>query len=135
MAMNKKLIIIIAAVVILAAVGVGLYFFVFRETEPVELRIEHSIGDQFTTNVKNSTKMFVAGMVIVVNEKGLEELISTEVNIIRDTVIFILRDLEEDDITAEGTQDALRRKLVAAINDALEIESVVDIRFNNFIMA
>ena len=134
--MNKKIIIIIAAAVVLGAVGAGVYFFVLRDTGPApELRIEHSIGEAFTTNVKGSSKMFVTNMVIVVNADKLDELISTEVNTIRDTVIFILRDLDEDDITAEGTQTALRQRLAAAINEALEIDNVVDIRFSNFIMA
>jgi len=133
--MNKKIIVVIAVVVILAA-GAGLYFFVLSdESEPPEVRIEIvPVGEVFTTNVKGSQRILRAGVVLVVDREGLEDLLAARNNAIRDTIIFTLRDLEEEEIR-EVSQDNLRRRLATALNNTLGIDNVVTILFNDFVMA
>ena len=130
----KKLVIIIAAVVIIA--GGALYFFMFSmNQEKPEVRVEYSPGDFFTTNVKNSTRLSKVGIILVVNEEKLEEQLASENARIRDTIIFILRDLTDEDFRAEGMQEELRERIIEALNERLGIDNFVEVLFNDFVIA
>lgn len=131
--MNKKIIIVVVIVVVVA--GAGAYVFTQGNSGPKpEVLVEYSPGDVFTTNVKGSARILKTAPVLVVNSDSLEEMLAAENTRIRDTIIFILRDLEEDDIKPPAPQDALRDKLVDALNKELGIDNIVAIRFNDFVM-
>ena len=133
----KKVLIVVVIVLILG--GAGLYFFVLAgDSEKPEVRVEYSPGDFFTTNVKvdgGATRMLKAGIVLVVNEEGLESKLEQENARIRDTIIFILRALTVDEITAEGEQEELRTRIVDTLNERLGIDNFVEVLFNDFVMA
>ena len=131
--MNKIVIIIIAFVVVAAA---AVYFFMFNSSvEKPEPRVEYSPGEFFTTNVKDSSRILKATIILVVNAEGLEEMLSNENARIRDTIIFILRDLTDEEIKdTETTQDALRERIITALNERLGIDNFVEVLFNDFVM-
>ena len=131
----KKVAIIIVVIVVIG--GAALYFFMFSggDKEKPEVRFEYSPGDFFTTNVKESTRLLKATIVLIVNDDRLEDMLAKENARIRDTVIFILRDLTEGDIRDEGTQDELRDRILAALNERLDINNFVEVLFNDFVMA
>ncbi|MDR0489939.1 MAG: flagellar basal body-associated FliL family protein [Oscillospiraceae bacterium] len=130
--MNSKVIIIIVVVVIVAAGAV--YFFTQGTGEKPEVLVEYSPGDFFTTNIRGSTHLLKTSPVLVVNVEGLEDMLAKENTRIRDTIIFILRDLSEDDIAAPAPQDGLRARIVKALNELLGIDNFVEVRFNDFVM-
>ena len=133
--MKKPIIIIIIAVIVIAAAA-GLYFFVLSgDKEKPEVRVEYSPGEFFTTNVSGSSRILKATIVLVVNTDGLEEMLTAENARIRDTIIFILRRLTEDEIRAEGTQDELRETIITRLNETLSIDNFVEVLFNDFVMA
>ncbi|MPM03697.1 hypothetical protein SDC9_49964 [bioreactor metagenome] len=134
--MPKKTIIIIAVIlVVVLASGAAVYFFLIRNTKdkPVEL-YNYAIKDSFVTNVKDSTKLFKVTVILVLNKKGMDDYIETNQYTIRDTILFILRDLTEDDIMSSDIQDKLRVTIPKAINEALNIDNVVSIKFSDFVM-
>ncbi len=53
---------------------------------------------------------------------------------LRDTILFILRGLTEDDITDTEIQHSLRGRIADALNQALEIDNIVNIKFSDFVM-
>jgi flagellar basal body-associated protein FliL len=129
----KKIIII---VVILAAVGAGAYFLFFKD-QGEETKTElynYAIKDAFITNVKDSVKLCKTQVVLVVNEKGLEDTLDENLYTIRDTVLFILRDLTEEDIKSMDIQEKLRESIPQALNQALEVDYVVSVYFSDFVM-
>ena len=130
----KKIAIIIVVVVVVAAAA--LYFFVLSgDDEKPEVRVEYSPGDFFTTNVGGgSSRLLKAGVILIVNQEGLEEKLTLENARIRDTVIFILRDLTEDEIRLQN-QDKLRDRIVTELNERLEVDWFVGVLFNDFVMA
>ena len=131
----KKIIPIIAAVVVLG-VGAALYFFVFREPgEKPEIRVEYSPGEFFTSNVDGTPRLLKATLVLIVNEEGLEEMLTAENARIRDTIIFILRSLTEEEIRDTGTQEKLRNDIINALNRRLGIDNFVEVLFNDFVIA
>ena len=134
--MNKIVIIIVVVVLLIAAAG-GLYFFVLRdESEKPELRVEYSPGDFFTTNVSGSSRLLKSTIVLVVNSDKLDLMLEENNARIRDTIIFILRDLTEVEINDQSTwQRELRDRIVFELNERLGIDNFVDVLFNDYVMA
>ena len=131
----KKIIPVIIVIVVLAA-GAGMYFIMFSgDGEKPEIRVEYSPGDFFTTNVSGSTRLLKAGIILIVNENGLEEKLAQENARIRDTIIFLLRDLTENEIKQLNSQEALRNRIIEALNERLGIDNFVEVLFNDFVMA
>lgn len=134
--MPKKLMIIIGAVLLIGG-AVAVYFFVLRgsnqEEEPVVV-YNYAIENAFVTNVKDSTKLFKTTVILVVNEEGMEETLDANIYIIRDTILFIMRNLTEEDISSSDIRDRLRNSIPAALNDALQIENVISVYFSDFVM-
>lgn len=136
--MKNKAILPILLVLIMAIAGGAVYFFVLRdsstkkEAEPVYFT--YNIEDAFVTNVKNSNKLFKITIVLVANTDTLDSILAEKEYIVRDTILFMLRDLTEEDLTKEGIQDELRTKITDALNKALEIDSITTISFGDFVM-
>lgn len=131
--MKKSLLIIIA--IVLIGGGIGAYFLFFKENEDAKVeQYNYAIKDAFITNVKDSAKLFKTQVVLVVNEKGMEETLDENLYTIRDAILFILRDLTEDDITSMDIQDSLRDSIPKALNQALEVDYVVSVYFSDFVM-
>ena len=136
--MNKKMMPIVIVIVVVAAIGAGVVLFVLNNSaEKPEARVEYSPGEFFTVNVKDAPtgRILRAGIVLIVNKDGLEDMLTEANNRIRDTIIFILRDLNEDDINAPGTQELLRDRIIMALNERLAIDNFVEVLFNDFVMA
>ena len=133
----KKIIIVIVVVIVLAAVGGGLYFIVFAaDNEKPEVRVEYSPGEFFTTNVFGSTRLLKATIILVVNDDKLEDKLVAENARIRDTIIFVLRDLTEEEIREQSTQQReLRNRIIRELNSRLGIDNFVEVLFNDFVMA
>ena len=128
----KKVVIIIAVI----AGAAALYFFVFSgDKDNRDVRIEYSPGEFFTTNVKESTRLLKTSIILVVDDEGLEKKLTAENTHIRDAIIFILRDLTEEEIRAPGTQDELRDRLISALNERLGIRNFVEVLFSDFVMS
>lgn len=137
---KKKLLrVIIIAVVVLLAAGAAYYFFfrdkgeeVAEETPPV--LYNYAIKDSFVTNVKSSKKLFKTTIVLVSNEKDMDAFYEANLYTIRDSILFILRELTEADIVSEDIQDILRASIPDTLNKALDIECIVSVYFSDFVM-
>lgn len=131
----KKILIIAVALVALA--GAAVYFFVLAPT-PELPPVTFSPGDYFVTNVKDSNRLLKAAVVLVLDTdkayKKLPARLDANVAGVRDTIIFILRELDEDEIRADGVEDDLRKRISAALNTSLETEGVKTVLFSDFVM-
>ena len=132
--MGKKLIIVVVA---LAVVASGLYFFVFRNNnndKKQAVTYDFAIKDPFITNIKGSSKLFKTTLVLVVDNKKLTTSLTNETAKIRDTVLFILRNMTEEDLKNQSVQETLRKTLPEKLNKALDISGIVSVRFTDFVM-
>lgn len=128
--MQKKIIIIIVAVV--AAVGIGVWIFTRPAPEPEP--VAYSPGDYFITNVKDSSMLFKTDIIIELLGDGDVATLEDNNYIVRDTIISVLSDQSEEDIRADDAKDALREKLVKALNEKLGINSVETVYFNEYVI-
>ncbi len=132
--MGKKLIIVIVA---LAVVAGGLYYFVFRgnsDNKKQAVTYDFAIKDPFITNIKGSSKLFKTTLVLVVDNKKLTSGLTNETSKIRDTILFVLRNMSEEDLKNQSVQETLRKTLPDKLNKALDISGIVSVRFTDFVM-
>lgn len=136
-AMKSKAMIPILLILILAIAGGSAYYFLVlrnTDTKTETKTYTYSIDDSFITNVKNSSKLFKTTIVLVSNSDKLDDLLSQKEYVVRDTILFLLRDLTEADITKEDIQDTLRTKIADALNQALGIDNITSVYFGDFVM-
>ena len=130
----KKLMPVILGVVVLAGVALGYMY--FTGGEEVEVYEYYSPGDFFVTNVKDSNSLFKSSVVLVLNtddEKVLEDLDKMN-SIIRDTIIFVLRDQSADTLKSTVLHETVRETIKAKINERLSVTYIVDVLFNDYVI-
>lgn len=137
--MKKKVVLPILIVLILAVAAGSVYYFFFRDkgddnakSEPVYST--YSLDDSFVTNVKDSNKLFKTSIVLVADSDQLTDLLKDKEYVVRDTILFLLRDLTEEDIRSETIQNTLRPKIAKALNEALGIDNIKSVYFGDFVM-
>lgn len=139
--MKKKPVVLIIVIVLLLAViaGGAYYFLVVRKSQSQKKTQESSyytyeLDDAFVTNVKDSQKLFKASVVLVLDTDKLDDTLKDKEPVIRDTILFMFRDLTEEDICSDTIQNKLRKEIPAAINKKLHIKDVVSVYFGDFVM-
>jgi flagellar basal body-associated protein FliL len=132
--MNK---IIVMAVAVLVVTAGAFYYFVLKPV-PQPAPITFSPGDYFVTNVKDSNRLLKTTVVLVIDNgvaySKLPVHLEEHISQVRDTIIFILRELNEEEIRASGVEESLRKSIRLALNEKLATEGIKDILFNDFVM-
>ena len=129
----KKIIIIVIAVVVVAA-GVGSYFLFFNNKEPEPIREFYVPGDFFVTNIKDSKYLLKTTIVLELNKEGTEEFLTEYNHVIRDIIVFTLREKTEDELRSSGIQDTLRKEIVEKLNREMGIDYIVTVYFNDYVL-
>ena len=130
----KKIIIIVAVVLVVA--GAAVYFF-FLKPPPEPETIYYSPGSHFITNVKDSTRLLKATIVIEISttdEAGVTEYLTENNHIVRDIILFTLCEKTEEELRATGVQEMLRDTIVSKLNKDMEIDYVQTIYFNDYVI-
>jgi flagellar basal body-associated protein FliL len=132
---NNKSVITIILLLLLIAGAVAYYFVIYKNNNDSEEGYHYyAIEDFFVTNVKDSSKLFKTSIIIVTDRGGLDKYLDENEFIIRDTILFILRGLNEDDIKSSTIQDKLREMIPVALNEALGTNHIVSVYFGDFVM-
>ena len=129
----KKIIIIIIAVVVVAA-GVGSYFLFFNNREPEPVSEFYVPGDFFVTNIKDSKYLLKTTIVLELNKEGMEPYLTEYNHVIRDIIVFTLREKTEEELRSSGIQETLRKEIVDKLNSEMEIDYIVDVYFNDYVL-
>jgi flagellar basal body-associated protein FliL len=134
---KKPLIILLVILILVLAGGASYYILVVRNQTPEDQTPQYytyELDDSFVTNVKDSQKLFKTTIVLVATDENLTDMLTANKYVIRDTILFMLRDLTEEDICSDTIQDKLRTEIPAALNKALGIDSIVSVYFGDFVM-
>jgi flagellar FliL protein len=130
--MKKIIPILIVAIVVIAG---ALYFFMFSgDKESAEVYTEYSPGDFFVTNVKGANNLLKTMPILVLNTDKLTERLTAENAKIRDTINFVLSGFDAETLMSDNARDKVKEAIITAVNERLEIDNVVDVLFNDFVM-
>ena len=110
-------------------------FFLFMN-KPAEAAVisYYSPGDYFVTNIKDSTRLLKATIVLELSTDKQEEFLTENNHIIRDIVLFTLRERTEDELRSDGIEQELREDIVSRLGEELGIDCLTTIYFNDFVI-
>lgn len=133
----KKIIVIFVAILVIA--GAAVYFFLIPKPVPPDKISTYVPGDYFVTNIKDSKALLKTTVVLEIKDKESEDeklkaTLEEKSPIIRDIIIFSLREKTEDQLRSSGIQDTLRSEIVTKINQQLGIDNVQTIYFNDYVL-
>lgn len=137
--MKKKPMMIAITLFLVVVIAGGAYYFLVikkqqKSTAQQETYYTFELKDSFVTNVKDSQKLFKATIFLVLDKGKMDTELTKKMPLIRDTILFQLRDLTEDDIGSDTIQGTLRKSIPAALNKALGITNVKSVYFSDFVM-
>jgi len=132
----KKIIIIIVAVLVVA--GAAAYLFLIPKPPEPPKKSAYVPGDYFVTNVRDS-KMLLKTTIVLEVDKDLEDeefqnFLAENSHIIRDTIVFILRNKTEEELRAADVKEKLISEMVPKINEKLGIDNVKTLYFNDYVL-
>lgn len=118
--MNRKTLLIIIIVIILALGAAAFYFFYMRgdHTKPVTL-VQYSPGEAFVSNVYNTESLVKLGVVLTIREDD-QERVAANNDLIRDTILRLIRSQEEDIYKQVDTMDQVAVMIQNQLNAALD---------------
>lgn len=132
----KKKIIIIAAIVVVAVVA-GIYFLVLSPTEKEPEISFYEPGEYFVTNIKDSKRLLQATIVLELatdDPAGTAEYLTENNHILRDAIVFALREKTEEELRSIGIEDELRKRIVAELLEKMDIDYIQTIYFNDYVI-
>jgi flagellar basal body-associated protein FliL len=130
----KKIIIIIAAALVVAG---GVAYFVFLKPAPEPEVSFYSPGETFVTNIKDSVRLLKTSVVLEISTTETEKVTEylTENNqVIRDIIVFTLREKTEDELRSMGVEEGLREELKKSISEKMNIDYIQKVYFNDFVI-
>jgi len=91
-------------------------------------------GDYFVTNIKDSARLLKTNVVLELTTDKAEEFLVANNHIIRDVIIFTLREHTEEELRSSGIEDILGVEIVTNLESALEIEYIQRVYFDDFVV-
>ena len=130
----KKIIIIIVAALLMAG---GAVYFLFLKPAPEPEISYYSTGDSFVTNVKDSLRFLKTTVVLEISATDTEkvqEYLKENNHVIRDIIVFTLRQKTEEELRSIGIEEQLREELRKNISKKMGIDYLQKVYFNDFVI-
>jgi len=134
--MKKKLIMIIAIVLVVGAAGA--YFFVLDKPSEKTYSF-YEPGDYFVTNIKDSKALIKTTIVLELHAdpKEMESInayLKENNHILRDIIVFTLRSKTEEELRAQNIDETLRNEIVKSISEKMGIDYISAVYFNDYVI-
>ncbi len=120
--MNKKtvLIIIISLILVLAAAAVFFFVSQNKSTKPVATT-EYSPGEAFVTNIYGTESLIKLNVMLQIRQADQERVVASN-NMIRDTILKIMRSQEIEIYEQADTLDRMAEIIQTELNRALDAQ-------------
>ena len=133
----KRIAIITIIILLRLAVGIGtaIYILVSPNLDKKDnVSYIYSTGESFLTNLKDGSHYVKADILIEVPDKETLKILEQNNYKIRDEIIEILGDIDQEDIKDKDFKKNLRNKLKEDLQNLLNIDKIKGIYFNEFII-
>lgn len=126
--MNRKTLLIVIIALIIALGGGAFFFFYSRSdhAKPVPL-VKYSPGEAFVTNVYGTDSLVKLGVVLMIREDD-QERVAANNDLIRDTVLRLMRSQEEEVYKQADTLDTVSKMIQDELNRQLDRNIPADSR-------
>ena len=91
-------------------------------------------GEYFVTNIVDSTALCKTSTSLALSGKDQTAFLETNVAVIRNEIIKVLRSHNEEDLRAPGAIDQLEQEMTAAIQEELQLTDLVQVFISDFVI-
>lgn len=105
-----------------------------KSSKTRETGVVFNTGSPFITNIKDDKSILKCDIYIEVNNEDAAEQMKKDIPKIRDRIIIILRDLTSEDIERQDIQKELKKRIKSDLQENLDVQSINDIFFNEFVV-
>ena len=135
----RRIAIIAIIILLVLAVGIGsaiIYILVSPNLDKKnnDESYLYSTGESFLTNIKDGSHYVKADILIEVSNKKSLKILEQNNHKIRDQIIEILGNIDEEEIKNEDFKKNLRNTLKEDLQKLLNIDKIKGIYFNEFII-
>ena len=131
--MNKKVIIILVAVIaLLVAGGIFGFWWLTKSDEPK--LYSYDPGEFFVTNVVDSKALIKTDIIIELSNKDTNKYLTANAPQVRDIIIRVLRSKSYDEIMQADIQDKIEKEVIDALTSQYSLEGIENIYFNEFVV-
>ena len=135
--MKKIAIITIIVLLVLVIVVGGVIIVILMPSQPAakeDTGYVYSTGENFLTNLKDGSHYVKTDILIEVSDKDTIKILEKNNHRIRDQIIEILGDIEEEDIIRQDFKRNLRNLLREDLQKILKTDKIEGVYFNEFII-
>ncbi len=135
---TKKIMIfsIIGFIISLLIFGATLYFVYFKDSDKSQKNLETFNYDagEFSTNMGDSNNYFKGKIVIESTDKDDIETMTQKNVIIRDTILKVIIAQDPQKMTSNEGLDKLERELISNLSINLNLKSIKNVYFTDYIV-
>lgn len=134
--MNRNLLIIIIACLLVIVIGIGAFivFSTGSKNKQSDNTITYDLEEDFQTNISSAKHIIKAHVVLSLNDQKTTQLIDKNIYMIRDKIINIMLNVSEDDLNKQDIQNMLKNKIKNDLQSILEIDTIKEVYFTDFII-
>ena len=133
--MKKNVIVIAVVAVLIVAIAAGAAVFILtRDTEKEKEVFFYKPGEAFITNLKDSNTLVKVDVTIGYDNKKAAADLEKNNSVIRNDIVFILRNKTKSDMQAEDIEQILSDEICAKLNEDLGVDYFVKIYFSDLVL-
>jgi len=126
----KKIILILLAVIVVLGLGAGALIFLGGEKAPEPYNLDP--GEYFVTDIQESLGLLKSDLIIQMRDKQEQKVYAEEMHIIRNDIIFILRNKTETQLKTPDIENQLSEEICSSLNQEFDCEDFQRVYFNEF---
>ena len=130
----KKIIINILMIILALVVIGGGVFFAIQHREERDYRFSYDPGEFFVTDIQNSNRLLKTDMILAMADSREADFYIEHNHRIRNTIIFVLRNKDEEELKNPSIEQILNKKIIRELNQAFETEDFQTVYFNEFVI-
>lgn len=135
---TKKIMIfsIIGFIISLLIFGATLYFVHFKDSNQSQQKLKTFNYDagEFSTNMGDSNHYFKGKIVIECTDENEVEIMTSKNVIIRDTILKVIISQDPEKMTSNEGLDKLERELISNLSMKLDLKSIKNVYFTDYIV-
>ena len=131
--MKKVIIIILITVFALILIGTGV-FFALQTRQERDYSFNYDPGTFFVTDIQESRRLLKTDVIITMADSREQGFYLDNNHRIRNTIIFVLRNKDEEELMKPNIEQLLNKELISELNREFETEDFIQIYFNEFVI-
>ena len=131
--MKKIVITIIISAFALVLIGTGVFFYLQTRPEK-DYSFNYDPGTFFVTDIQESRRLLKTDIIIAMADSRELEFYLENNHRIRNTILFVLRNKDEEELMKANIEQLLNKELISELNREFDTGDFIQVYFNEFVI-